>query len=183
VISSDLQLGPDGTPSPPHVASEFYTWLWYMSDVNEQRIDLSGHLGEVEFFIDERIAFRNPSDTKVSAVITGENPAAALEAKAALLGGKVLHEIRLVVRRDDREFSVTLSGPEVLFKRLRLPQSVDGGGEEALYDRMFLHEEIETVIRGLWQLFVSDRTDGRRWSSLREEMASWAQASDVLPED
>lgn len=183
MISSDLQLGPDGTPSPPHLASEFYTWLWHRSDVNDQRIELGNGLGEVEFFIDERVAFRNPNDTKVSVVITGENPAGALEAKAALLGGKVLHEIRLVVRRDDREFSVTLSGPEVLFKRLRLPQNVDGGGEEALYDRMFLHEELEAVVRGLWRLFVADRTDGRRWASLREEIASWAQSSDVVQED
>ena len=37
--------------------------------------------------------------------MTGDNPAATLEARAALAGGKILQEIRVGIRRDDREYA------------------------------------------------------------------------------
>jgi hypothetical protein len=68
-------------------------------------------VGAIHLWVDDRLAFRRPEDTKVTAVMTGENPAASLEARAALAGGKVLQEIRVGLRRDDREFFFTLKGP------------------------------------------------------------------------
>src|SRR5690554_4355185 len=143
----------EGLPILPHVAGEFYTWLWWASEANGAVFDLPDPVGRVDVWVDERLAFRNPDDTRVSAVMTGENPSATLEARAALAGGKVLQDLRIGVRRDDREYFVTLKGPAVHFQALKLPQVVTDGGEEVIFERMHLYEELNMVIGALFRSF------------------------------
>ncbi len=148
----------EGLPIVPHVAGEFYAWLWWASERNGAVFDLPEPVGQVELWIDERLAFRYPDDTRLAAVMTGENPAASLESRAALAGGKVLQEIRVGLRRDDREFFCTLKGPSAHLQGLKLPQVVTEGGEEVLYDRIHLYDELCFVLSGLFQEFARVRT-------------------------
>jgi hypothetical protein len=149
---SDEQL-----PIAPHTASEFYAWLWWSSEQSEGKFDLGGDIGKIELWVDDRIAFRIPASNKPSAVMTGDNPGASLESRAALAGGKVLHDIRVAVRRDDREFAATLKGPGMDLQRVRLPQAIEGTGEDALYDRMFLYEELQVILGALFKQFAAAR--------------------------
>jgi hypothetical protein len=148
----------EGLPILPHVAGEFYAWLWWESERRGGTFALGKPVGHVDVWIDERLAFRGSEDTRIAAVLTGENPAATLEARAALAGGKVLHEIRLGVRRDDREFLVTLKGPAMHTTQLRLPQVVTEGGEEVLFERVHLYEEWCLVLQALLGAFARART-------------------------
>lgn len=152
----------DGLPILPHVACEFYTWLWWSSEQNGAVFDLPDPVGRVDVWVDERLAFRNPDDTRVSAIMTGENPAATLEARAALAGGKVLQELRLGMRRDDREYFVTLKGPAMHLQGLKMPVVVVEGGEEVLFERMHLYEEMCFVLGALFRRFAEQRT-GPTW--------------------
>ncbi len=162
-----------GLPILPHLASELYAWLWWSSEVREGRFDLGEPMGWVELWVDERLAFRNPEETKLAAVLTGENPSDTLEARAALAGGKVLQELRLGLRRDDRDFRVTLKGAAVDLHRVSLPQVVGGDAEEALLDRMFLYEELDAILGGLVRVFVTERS-GPDWDEvLLPELRAW----------
>lgn len=154
----------EGLPILPHVASEFYTWLWWASEKNGAAFDLAPPVGAVDLWVDERLAFRSPEETKIVAVMTGENPAATLESRAALAGGKVLQEIRLGLRREDREYLLTLKGPAMHLTALKLPQVVVEGGEEVLYERIHLYDEVCFVLAGLLQEFARLRT-GETWQS------------------
>ncbi len=150
-------MSTDGLPIPSHTAGEFYAWLWFTSEQQSGAFDLADPVGMVDVWVDERIAFRNPEEQKVAAVMTGENPSATLEARAALAGGKVLQDIRIGVRRDDREFIVTLKGPAMHLSGLKLPQVVADGGDEVLLDRMHLYEELCLVLSGLFQSWAKVR--------------------------
>lgn len=147
----------DGLPIVPHLAGEFYAWLWWSSEQGGAVFDLPSPVGRVDVWVDERLAFRNPDDTRVSAVMTGENPAGTLEARAALAGGKVLQELRVGIRRDDREYVVTLKGPAMHLQGLKIPQVVTEGGEEVLYERMHLYEEVCLVLGALFRRFAEER--------------------------
>lgn len=161
-------------PMPPHLASEFYAWLWWASEENEGSFDLD-EVGRVTLWIDERIAFRLPADNKPSAVVTGDSPAAQPESRAALAGGKVLHDLRIALRRDDREFSATLKGPTMDLQKVKLPQAVDGNPEETLYDRMFLYEELVSVLGALFSQFAKART-GKNWTKeTLPKIREWVQ--------
>ena len=163
----------DGLPILPHLSSEFYAWLWWASEVKGSVFELGDPVGPVELWVDERLAFRNAGDTKVSAVMTGEASSTSLEARAALAGGKVLQELRVGFRRDDREFSVTLKGPAMHTTSLKIPQVVSDGIDEVLYDRMFLYAEATMVLGGLYSLFSRLRISEEWDSEVLPTMRGW----------
>ncbi len=150
-------MSEQATPIPAHLGSEFLLWLWYTSEVQQGRFDLAAPAGRVDVWVDDRLAFRQPTDLKVTAVVTGENPALAPEARAALVGGKVLQDLRLGIKRDDREYAVTLRGAALDVAALKLPQALADRTDEAVADRMFLVEELQLVVAALFTAFASAR--------------------------
>jgi hypothetical protein len=163
----------EGLPVVPHLAGEFYAWLWWSSERNGSAFDLDQPVGLVDVWVDERLAFRNAEEAKVSAVMTGENPAASLEARAALAGGKILQEIRLGVRREDREYFVTLKGPAMHVTSLKLPQVVKEGGAEVVYERIHLYDELCFVLGGLMQAFSALRTSDAWEEEVLPSLHAW----------
>lgn len=170
------------TPVLPHLAPEFYTWLWWRSDQSGGAFEVgSGDdgqaVGRIELWVDDRLAFRIPGDKKVSAVLTGDNPAESLEAKAALFGGKVLHELRLRIKREDREFAVTLKGPEMHLTRVSLPQQLQDSEEEAIYDRLFLYDELVFIVEGLFRDFTNARLSPTWADETAPAIRAWVEGS------
>jgi hypothetical protein len=163
----------DALPLLPHLSSEFYAWLWWASENQESVFQVEGDVGQVELWVDERLAFRSPNTTKVVAVMTGENPSTTLEARAALAGGKVLQDIRVGLRRDDREFFVTLKGAGMDLQSVKLPQVMSETPDEAVFDRMFLYDELCFILRGLFQQFSVVRSSDQWGQVILPEMRSW----------
>ncbi len=153
-----------GLPAPGHLAHEFATWLWWKSEMNAARFDLGDPVGVVDIWVDERLAFRHRDETRVAALMTGDSPSATLEARAALAGGKWVAELRVGVRRDDREFMITLKGPELHFAAVKLPVVVADGGAEVLWDRMHLLTEISWIVGAAYRQFAARRT-ASTWAS------------------
>lgn len=166
----------EGSPVLPHLATEFTTWLWWASERQEGHFELPGKAGGVTVWVDQRLTFRNPDENKVTAVMTGENASTTMEARAALAGGKVLQEVRLGFRREEREFLLTLKGPELHLAALKLPQVVGGGGEEAVRDRMFLYEEAHLVVGALFRVFAALRTSPEWEAEVLPELRAWVVA-------
>lgn len=165
----------DGLPSPPHLAAEFYVWLWWESERSGARFDLGEPMGQVEVWIDERLTFRHPGETKVSAVLTGDDASTTLESRAALAGGKVIDEIRLRIRRDEREYAVSLKGPTVAIQRAKLPPSGTEADESPLYDRMFHYEELEKIVGALFRQFAVQRRSNEWETDMLPQMKTWSQ--------
>ncbi len=170
-------------PVLDHLTGEFLAWLWFMSEALEGRIDLGEPIGSVEFWVDERMAFRTVEEDRPRTVLTGDQPSRALEARAALAGGKVLCELRLGLRREDREYTFSLGGPLLDVKALKVPQAVrDGDLEEVVADRMFLAAEVVDVVRALFRAFARDRVDPCWSSRILPAMQAWAAGAEaVLP--
>jgi hypothetical protein len=133
----------------------------------------------IDFWVQERIAFRTVGEQKVSAVVTGEHPSGAPEARAALTGGKVLRDIRLAFRREDREYSVLLKGAGIEIGAARLPGLIKNGDPgEVLFERMFLYEELHWVIQALFRAFSRERT-GNAWDErILPNMRAWASGEE-----
>lgn len=166
-------MSTEATPVPAHLASEFFVWLWWRSEQQEGRVDLPEPIGPVTVWVDDRLAFRRPDDTKVTAVITGESPSNTLEARAALAGGKVVQELRFGLRRDDREFTATLKAPGLGIGQLKLPQVLSESAADAIRDRVFLYEEFAMVVGGLLTTFAEARTGDAWRSTLLPELREW----------
>ena len=111
------------------------------------------------------------------AIITGENTAGALEAKAALSAGKVIQEIRLHMTVDEVEYGVTLKGPFLDLSGLKLPPlglEGDAGGDDrgTLLIRMSQYEEVWGYIGTLYRYFAALRT-GDSWKEEYTRIKKW----------
>ena len=158
-------------PVIPHIGTEFMLWLWWKSETgggyynfntNDEEVSLStvgSTIESIDLWVDKRIAMRSPNDTKITTVLTGENPSTAPEAKVALAqGGKVIAELRLGIRTDDREYFFTLKGPALALAAVKLPSVVFDGEEEVAYERMHLLTELDTIIAMLFVEYAIART-------------------------
>jgi len=165
----------DGLPSPPHISSEFYVWLWWESERNGGHFSVGDPIGEVDVWVDARLAFRRPGDSKITAVLTGDDASTTLESRAALAGGKVVDEVRLRITRDEREYSVSLKGATVAIQRAKLPPSGTDADESPLYDRMFHYEELEKIVAALFRTFTAARMADKWESETLPAMKAWSQ--------
>lgn len=147
----------DAAPVLPHLTAEFLTWLWFASERDQGSFPLPEG-GHFDAWVDDRLSFRTAEDDRPRAVLTGENPSGSLEARAALAGGKLVRDLRLGVRREDREYSLTLRGGTLDLQGAKLPGMFKGTEDEALFDRMFLLEELRWLVRVLFQCFAAERT-------------------------
>ncbi len=157
----------------PHLASEFFAWLWYTSERTGGQLTLQGE--EIRFWVDDLLAFRAPGQDRSRAVLTGDDAPRGAEARAALIGGKVLREIRLRVDLQDREYALTLRAPCLEVAGLVLPP-MEGEGEDAaaaLHARMEALEEIWTVIARLYREFATVRTSDHWMDSVVPDLVDW----------
>lgn len=174
-MSDDLPVS-EGLPG--HVASEFYLWLWFISETGGGTLTVED-AAPVQFWVEDRLAFRPAGEEKATAVLTGDNPGSAPEARAAVRGGKLLREVRLALRREEREYAVTLRGPVVEISGAKLPALLKAGDPaEILYERMFLYEELHWIVAHLFRRFASVRA-GDSWARVQHpEMVAWLAGRD-----
>lgn len=174
---------PDATPALPHLATEFFAWLWYASERDGGTFSL-GKDGVFSFWVDDRLSFRLPDEDKARAVLTGESAAATLEARAALSGGKVVRDLRLALRREDREYSVTLRGLHLDLQGAKLPAELKSADQvdEVLYERMFLLDELWFMVGALYRRFAEERTS-EDWRSVHlASIRRWVSGQDEQPD-
>lgn len=161
------------TPLLTHLPAEFLTWLWFTSESSGGVMQLGPELGAIIVYVDDRISFRALEDDKPRAVLTGENASDTLEARAALAGGRVVKDLRLALKREDREYSVTLKGTLLDLSAAKLPGMVKGNVEEVLYDRMYLYEELHTLVAALLRVFAQARTSDAWREETLPAMRAW----------
>lgn len=157
----------------PHLASEFFAWLWYTSERTGGQLNLQGE--DIRFWVDDLLAFRAPGQDSSRAVLTGDDAPRGAEARAALVGGKVLREIRLRVDIQDREYALTLRAPSLDVAGLVLPP-VEGEAEDAaaaLHARMEALEEIWGVVGRLYNEFAAARTSEQWSDTIVPDLVGW----------
>lgn len=158
----------------PVVASmEFLTWFWWHSEENGM-----WRLGELEIdgWVDGRVALASPASLRDKAVLSGDSPSVAPEARAALSGGKATIELMFGVRSEEREFLMTLKGPHLDMFNVRFPTVMEDHDDAAIYDRMYLYEEAFRLICLLFEEFARLRVS-RAWDAeIVPTMKEWIEA-------
>jgi len=166
-------------PALPHLSTEFYIWLWYASERDGGTMKLSEEIGIVDVWIEQRLSFSGLSEQKSRAVVTGENTASSLEARAALATGKVVQELQLHLRREEREYTVTLKGINLDVSGAKLPPHAGEGEDGLLYERMYLYEDLWFIITGLYRRFAAERT-ASSWTQTLEEIRAWVSGAEAV---
>jgi hypothetical protein len=157
----------------PHLASDFFAWLWYTSEQSGGQIDLDGQ--SIRIWVDDLLAFRSPGQDSSRAVLTGDDAPRGAEARAALVSGKVLRELRLRVDHDDREYALTLRAPDLDIAGLVLPPHAAEAEDEAatLHARMESFEAIWSLVTRLYRSFAAVRTSDAWRDDVVPDLVGW----------
>jgi hypothetical protein len=140
-----------------------------------------GDAGVCDVWVDERLSFRIPDEDKARAVLTGENTSSAPEAKAALASGKVVRDIQLHIRREEREYTVTLRGVHLDLTGVKFPAHATEGEDGLLYERMYLYEDLWFVIGELYRAFAEERTAPTWKSETLPAIRRWVEGGETEP--
>lgn len=171
----------DAAPALPHLSLEFFVWLWYASERDGGTMNLGEEAGVCDVWVEERISFRPPDEDRARAVLTGENASGSLEARAALASGKVVKDLQLHLRREEREYTVTLRGPHLDLAGAKFPTHATDGEGELLFERMYLYEELWFIVGALYRAFARERTAGSWHSETLPAVRRWVSGDDATP--
>lgn len=154
------------------LGEEFLTWVAFRTDTEGSALVLP-RSGEVDVWIDDRLMLtergvENPAETSVK----GGDPARAPETRAALVGGKMLGQARLGIRKMDREWSCSID-QDLLMRGLKLPVLLTDEEDEKLFERLALLEEAAFVLDELFELFCIDRFSDAWDKTVVPAMRDW----------
>lgn len=170
--------GENSAPALPHLTAEFFVWLWYASERDGGTMNL-GAAGVCDVWVEERLSFRIPDEDKARAVLTGENTSSAPEARAALASGKVVRDVQVHLRREEREYTVTLRGVNLDLAGVKYPGHSSEGEDELLYERMYLYEDLWFILQQLYQRFASERAAESWYTVTLPAIRRWVGGGDA----
>jgi len=172
VVDDPRDAYPDAADAVSYaLVPHFLLWLWWTTQV-------SGPTGvdtdePVEIWLDDRMRLDSPTD-KSQATLTGDNPGASEEARAALRVGKLPTEVRFGIIYDEAHlYSGTLKGELLDLAGVALPVVIDGG-DEAFLDRMNAYEALHGVLTRLLAHWAALRTRVDWDTGTAREIRAWS---------
>lgn len=155
-----------------HIGELFLLWLWFHSDVDDTLFYLSD--GSVlTLAVDNQIALEAKLTEAERTVLSGGAPADSREAFESLRQGKVVSSAKFRLQRNEKEWVFVLNGAKLEISGLKIPALMTKADDDKLYERQGLIEEIDALIRGLYEKFLSVRMDKNRWKDEFNAICSW----------
>lgn len=156
---------------------QFFTWLWFCSEEREGRgADPDG--GEFAFALDGPLVFQREGEGAHETLVRRGAPLLSAEAKTCLLAGKTLRAARLIFARGDREWHAAFDAERFAVRGLRVPEDhasqKNWDPTSRFQQRMQAMEEFIAMLLSLYDRFVEERSDPRRWRATQREMQTWA---------
>lgn len=156
---------------------EYLLWLWFESELFETELRTSS--GKTcSLWVETQITLA--ADQEEARVKSGM-PAATPEAKQALRQGKLPKQARLHAIVDEHEFTWAMKADDLAVGALKVPAELKSKDDryEALYERMRLTEELESVLEALFDDFVAMRLSPTWSSKVVPILQAWAYGERV----
>ncbi len=132
---------------------EFLVFLWFESELFDGWIPVDGY-GPCEVRLEGQITL---SCDKEQARLKGAAPSAEPEAHQALRQGKLPAQARLRVTVGELEYAFAFQADTLALAAVKIPSVVKSEADEQFYERMYLVEELESLVSALYAKFVAVR--------------------------
>lgn len=150
---------------------EFLLWLWFSSEEQNSMLRLEDG-AEIELFLDDRIVMEPVHGEGNRHQLSGQDPATSPEAAVALRMNKIPSEVKIKIVRQAQAWAFSLRGDDLQIRSLKIPDVLSDGGDEKVAERLFLMEEVEAMLAGLWTAFLRERI-GQDWSMRLLRIQGW----------
>ena len=155
-----------------HYGEMLLLWLWYRSDINDTVFYLSDG-SAVILAVDNQITLESKMTEMERTVLSGGAPSDSREAYEALRQGKVVSHMKIRLQRDEKEWVFVLNGATLDISSLKIPALMTKVDDEKLFERMGLIEEVDGLIRGLYEQFLEIRLDSKKWKAEEKNIIAW----------
>ncbi len=166
------------------LGQEFLTWLWWKSEERGGTV-LLPESGDIAVVFEKHMLLEFGEGETTEKIICSGLQAELQEARTGLKMGKKLEQARIVLTKDDYEFSFTLAAGLMEFRNVRLPKTeiTEGRGENnseevegMILERIFLFEELIRLVNELFLLFLEVRIS-QDWREELLKIGSWINGS------
>jgi hypothetical protein len=158
-----------------YVGREFLVWLWFESEIMEARFDVEG-FGPCEIWLEGQIAL---SQEKEQSRLKGAAPSATPEAHEALRQGKLPAQARVRVNRGELEYAFLFTAETLGLSAVKIPKVMTEEGDEQFYERMYLVEDLESLLGVLYGKFVALRLSTAWEANVLPAIRAWIHEKPV----
>lgn len=165
------------------LGAEFLTWLWFRSEHDENftvgEMDTGESLEPFELYFDDKLTVGSAIVNAQENLFKGGHPSSSLEARTALKLGKLAHEAKVRIMRGTQEWSFVLRAENIAVSGVKLPAVLSREEDDRFYERMFLQEELDHMIKGLFAVFLRRRL-ADSWESVDlPAIQAWIRGEEV----
>lgn len=151
---------------------DFLTWLWFVAEHRGGQLKIE-HVGDVAVMIEGPLMFVKEGGGAHEAVLRKGEPLMSSEAKASLLDGKKLRRAKITLALGDQAWTFTLDAPSFAFRGLKLPEGEKMDAISKFQERIDLIDLFQRSFLGLFDRFVGERRDARKWSATLKDIHQW----------
>lgn len=158
-----------------YVGREFLVWLWFESEIMEGRFEVEG-FGPCEIWLEGQIAL---TQDKEQSRLKGAAPSATPEAHEALRQGKLPAQARVRVNRGELEYAFLFNAETLGLSAVKIPKVMTEEGDEQFYERMYLIEDLESLLGSLYGKFVALRLSTAWDANVLPAIRAWIHEKPV----
>lgn len=169
-----VSLSPDTSIDPPAedtLGMDFLTWLWYMWDIHGGVYKLPDGQ-EFGLVFEGPLTFYREGAGAHEAVLRKGAPLNSREAAAALLCGKKLRRVKVLIGMNENIYSATLDS-EFAIRSLKLPKGEQLDTIGRFQERMLMIETFWSAWLHLFDRFIDLRTDPDQWNDTIDSIRRW----------
>ena len=164
------------------LGSEFLTWLWFRVDCYDGLLDVDD-IGRIELIFDDQMTLDAYLAETQRNDLRGGAPAYSPEAITALRQGKRPIKAKLRVIREGREWAFSFKAETFDLATIKLPALLTDEADEQFWERMYLVEELESIVHALYAEFLKVRL-AEDWTKFVGAMQAWIEGdNDPTPDD
>jgi hypothetical protein len=158
------------------IGREFLVFLWFESELFDGQIPVEG-FGPCELRLESWITL---SCDKEQARLKGVMPSAEPEAHQALRQGKLPAQARLRLTVGELVYAFAFNGDTLALAAVKIPRVVKDEADEQFYERMYLVEELESLVAALYAKFVAVRLSAAWEQQVLPAIRAWVRGEPTM---
>lgn len=157
---------------------DFLTWLWFVSEARGGMVSLD-KLGQFAVMLEGPLTFLMEGGGAHETVLRKGEPMLSAEAKTCLLAGKKLRRAKLTLARGDESWKCGFDAETFVVRGLKLPETEKLDAVSRFQDRMAKIDAFQEALLSLYDRFVAERADKKKWSACRDEIHAWVKGRKI----
>jgi hypothetical protein len=158
---------------------EFLVFLWFESELFDGQVPVDG-FGPCELRLE---GFITLSCDKEQARLKGAAPSGEPEAHQALRQGKLPVQARLRVTAGELEYAFAFNADTLGIASVKIPAVAKDDGDEQFYERMYLVEDLESLLGALYAKFIAVRLSTAWDEQVLPAIRAWVRGEATVHPD